>query len=112
MNKNILQGRVQAELATYLEGIELPETIEDALALFGNHLQSLYTKPEVLEEKLTPRELEALKGLAQGKTYAEIAIDMVVGKRTVRNYLAEVYDKMDVRNGLEAVVLAKRMNLI
>lgn len=112
MNTDQLKDRVQAELASYLEGIEPPDTIEEALALFGNHLQGLYTKPEVLEEKLTPREMEALKGIAKGLKYREIADEMTIGANSVRNYLENVYEKLGVRNRTEAVVLAKRMNLV
>jgi DNA-binding NarL/FixJ family response regulator len=61
---------------------------------------------------LTPRELEVLRSLAQGRTQAEIAGDLVLSPRTVGKHLERVLKKLGVHSRAEAIALAYRAGLV
>ena len=55
---------------------------------------------------LTPKELQALRGLADGKLYKEIAIALGVTTSTVRSHLHAAYRKMGAADRAQAVLIA------
>jgi DNA-binding NarL/FixJ family response regulator len=50
---------------------------------------------------LGPRELEVLRGVAQGKTDAEIGEDLLISPRTVQNHLTRIREKTGLRRRSE-----------
>jgi len=61
---------------------------------------------------LSPRQLEVLKGMAEGKTNSEIGAVLGVTERTVKAYAQELFDKLGARNRAGAVAEAARLKLI
>ena len=55
---------------------------------------------------LSRRELDALRGLAEGKVYEEIAKGLGVKPSTVRSHLHSVYRKLEVTDRAQAVLMA------
>ena len=53
--------------------------------------------------RLSPQERAILPLLAEGKTNKEIAIDLRLSDKTIKNYLANIFDKLQVRRRTEAV---------
>jgi DNA-binding CsgD family transcriptional regulator len=61
---------------------------------------------------LTRREMEVLTLLENGKSTLEVATMMNISTPTVRNHIQHILNKMQVHNRLDAVMLAKRFDLI
>jgi len=67
-------------------------------------------QPAALAE-LTPRELEVLRLLARGFSNGEIARELVLGEATVKTHVARVFQKLDLHDRAQAVVLAYETGL-
>lgn len=61
---------------------------------------------------LSARELDALRGLADGKIYKEIAVDMNLSASTVRTHLHNVYRKLGASDRAQAVLIASHQGWI
>ena len=61
--------------------------------------------------QLSEREREVLTLIAQGYTNAVIAERLVLSPKTVRNYISEVYSKLQVTDRIQAVLLARESGL-
>lgn len=61
------------------------------------------------QEMLTPREVEILQFLAQGKSNRDIAEELYISERTVQAHLTNIFAKMHVSSRLEAVLKGIRL---
>jgi putative nucleotidyltransferase with HDIG domain len=61
---------------------------------------------------LSDRETDALRQLAAGKVYKDIALDLGVATSTVRTHLHSVYAKLEVADRAQAVLRAREMGWI
>lgn len=71
--------------------------------------------PEVQENRavrLTKRELEVLSLVIEGRSSKDVADALYVSKRTVDFHLANIYDKLQVSNRVQAFRRATRLGLI
>ena len=62
--------------------------------------------------RLTPRELEVLSVLAEGKGTPRIGVELGVSVHTVRHHVERLFHKLHAHNRLEAVATARRLGLI
>lgn len=69
-------------------------------------------KNQTEDIKLSDREIEVLEHLSKGLSYILIAKNLYLSTGTVRKHIENIYRKLQVHNKLEAVVKAKRNNLI
>ncbi len=62
-------------------------------------------------EKLTRRQIEVLKRLAEGRTNREVAEELGLAEGTVKVHVAAIFKALGVRNRSQAVIAATRMGL-
>jgi DNA-binding NarL/FixJ family response regulator len=66
---------------------------------------------ETLVAQLSDRELEVLKLIANGKDNSEIARDLFISSKTVKNHISNILLKLSIENRIQAAVYAVRSGL-
>jgi len=69
-------------------------------------LSSFRTKESTNKYNLTPREIEVLQWLVKGYSIKLIAVDMNLAFDTIRSHLKNIYQKLHVNCGKEAIAKA------
>jgi len=78
------------------------------------HLRATTTVPhavETVQAQLSDRELEVLRLIANGKDNAEIARELVISPKTVKNHISNILVKLQIDNRIQAAVYAVRSGL-
>ena len=92
------------------ESSELKKAIF-AIAEGENYIQPSLI-PALKIDSLTKREVQVLKELAVGKFNRDIAKEMEISERTVKNHISSIFKKLDVTDRTQAAVFAIKNNLI
>jgi two-component system, NarL family, response regulator DegU len=61
---------------------------------------------------LTKREEEILQQVADGRSTTEVARELFISAKTVKNHLASIYVKLDARDRTQAVLSGVRMGIV
>ena len=67
---------------------------------------------EESEQVVTKREIEVLQLIADGCSTPEVAEQLFISQKTVKNHLASIYHKLDARDRTQAVLQAVRMGIV
>ena len=99
---------LRAVRAVYNDGTYFPSEITKPL------LNRLAQQSTTHDEKgvLTPRELQMLEFLAEGRSSKEIANFLAITEATVKGHLKNLYDKLGASDRAHAVALALRQRII
>jgi DNA-binding NarL/FixJ family response regulator len=93
------------------EALLAPTVTRRLIAEFARAGASRRVRPAAFDE-LTPRERDVLLLLARGLSNAEIAAELVLSDTTVKTHVAHVLSKLDLRDRVQAVVLAYESGLV
>jgi len=95
------------------EALLAPTVTRRLLDHFADALPSAQPKPPPAElARLTERELEILKLLAGGLSNAELAEALFLSETTVKTHISSVLRKLELRDRVQAVVLAYEAGLV
>lgn len=64
------------------------------------------------DQIITKREEEVLQRIADGCSTPEVAEQLYISQKTVKNHLASIYQKLDARDRTQAVLQAVRMGIV
>lgn len=96
----VLSGEVAKILATRIRDLTL------------NKKQILQKRLENQDLHFTKRELDIAYLFMNGNTNKHIAEKLFLGEGTVKNYISEIYNKLDIRNREQAVEYLRSLLLI
>ncbi|MBO1751952.1 response regulator transcription factor [Actinotalea sp. BY-33] len=118
----LLKDARPAELVTAIrsvasgDAVVSPRVTRRMLEMFAGRLPTPQDGPPTdLDPRLaelTPRELEVLRTVAQGLSNAEIAARLFLSEATVKTHVGRILAKLEVRDRVQAVVLAYETGLV
>ena len=89
-----------------------PAVASKILAEFSLMTQKKGKKSSWVEHDLTEREITVLRLVADGKTNKEIANNLDLSEKTVKNHVRNIFHKLQVYDRTQAAILAIRKGLI
>lgn len=117
----LLRDARAAGAAGYVEKGGSIDDVLDAIAEAldpGRHLSAglalamLERRTDGDAEILSPREIEVLEAIVDGASTPEVAAQLFISQKTVKNHLASIYAKLDARDRTQAVLAAVRRGII
>lgn len=84
-----------------------PEIARKVVTLFRRQ-----APPRVVDQQLTPREVQLLTLLAEGYSYEGAGHQLDLSINTIRNHIRNIYEKLHAHSKSEAVTKALRSHLI
>jgi NarL family two-component system response regulator LiaR len=73
---------------------------------------SSHHEAERIRSELSDREIQVLKLIANGKDNAQIAADLHISPKTVKNHISNILMKLQIDNRIQAAVYAVRSGLV
>ncbi len=67
---------------------------------------------ELIRSELSEREVQVLRLIANGKDNAQIAADLHISPKTVKNHISNILMKLQIENRIQAAVYAVRSGLV
>jgi two-component system NarL family response regulator len=94
------------------ESLITPSMASKLLTEFSNLSKRAEAKQGVPGPRLTGRELEVLRLVAQGMSNKEIASELFISENTVKNHVRNILEKLHLHSRMEAVVYAVREKIL
>ena len=76
-----------------------------------DYMRKKQQKSDDIMEQLTEREKKVLAYIAEGRTNREIAKEISLSEKTVRNYVSSILSKLNLANRAEAAAFAAKQKL-
>jgi transcriptional regulator EpsA len=86
--------------------------LHHALARISPQIPIFDYRPEPLQKQLTPRQLEILSWINEGKSNWEIAAIIDTTKANVKYHVDQIFQKLGVSTRIQAVTRAKELGLV
>lgn len=90
----------------------LPSITAKVMAEFTRIPRSPKVDSEYIYENLSRREVEILRMVSTGMSNKEIASSLVIAEGTVKNHLTSIFNKLNARDRMHAVLIAKEFGII
>lgn len=123
-DQDVIAAAIRAGAAGYLvkdcSFEEVAATVRDAFAndtdvspqIAASMLHEARGLADDPEAVITKREIEVLQLIADGCSTPEVAEQLFISQKTVKNHLASIYAKLDARDRTQAVLQAVRMGIV
>jgi DNA-binding NarL/FixJ family response regulator len=89
-----------------------PSMASKLLSEFAAMSKASEDKPQMPAPRLTEREMEVLRLVAQGLNNRDIAKKLFISENTVKNHIRNILEKLHLHSRMEAVVYAVREKMI
>lgn len=89
-----------------------PSMASKLLNEFAAMVKKSAEKPALVGPRLTDREMEVLKLVAQGLQNRQIARQLFISENTVKNHIRNILEKLQLHSRMEAVVYAVREKML
>jgi two-component system NarL family response regulator len=89
-----------------------PSMASKLLTEFAAMSKATDERPQMPSPRLTDREMEVLKLVAQGLNNRDIAKQLFISENTVKNHIRNILEKLHLHSRMEAVVYAVREKMI
>jgi DNA-binding NarL/FixJ family response regulator len=108
----LFKGSTAPEIAMAIEGISRGEAVFGA-PVANRIIDHIVNPPEQKAPfpELTERELAILERVADGRSNVQIATDLGLAGKTVRNYMSRIFTKLQVTDRTAAAVRARQAGL-
>jgi len=67
---------------------------------------------ELQTNSLTKRETQVLQKLADGLSAGDIGLQLFITQATVKTHLASIYRKLESKNRIQAIIVARKKGLL
>jgi DNA-binding NarL/FixJ family response regulator len=89
-----------------------PAMASKLLNEFASMTKRTEERQQLPPPRLTERELEVLKLVAQGLGNRDIAKELYISENTVKNHIRNILEKLQLHSRMEAVIYAVRENIL
>ena len=103
--KKILSNELVESIRKVADGAQLLDRAEVRLSL-----RRLQESEEGVALPLTPQEQRVFSLIGEGRSNREIAEEMALAEKTVKNYISTVFAKLGVTRRTQAAALAARLD--
>lgn len=90
----------------------MPSVTARVMAEFSRLPRTQVTQTTPIQSPLSEREKQILKMVAMGASNKEIAEELVIAEGTVKNHLSNIFDKLEARDRMQAVLKSKELGIL
>ena len=98
-----------APLAELIAAIE--HSASSPLSFSAQGISGVISK-DLQANSLTQREAQVLQKLADGLSAADIGLELFITQATVKTHLASIYRKLESKNRIQAIIVARKNGLL
>jgi DNA-binding NarL/FixJ family response regulator len=106
--QDLLQGIRAAAIGESLISPHIAAKVLQRVRAASTHEQGA----ETIRAELSEREVEVLKLIANGKDNAQIAAELHISPKTVKNHISNILMKLQIDNRIQAAVYAVRSGIV